>query len=172
MLEWHPAPGKDQPKTKEPTALSESVSAPPRSRKGKKKVVEDDPIENDDMYDMDDEPMMDEAQNRPIVITSRSTRSAADRAFPLATSANQQASSMSEHSDSATVLYQQMLALRNEVCPYHLLPTEVFTQPVLKIITKHNISEDEVLPDYTLQMLSATCPTGTRSLHRILACYF
>jgi hypothetical protein len=117
VLEWHPTSGKDQTKSKEPGGSSESVNAPPRSRKGKKKVVEDDPIENDDMYDMDDELTMEEIQDVPVVIASRSTRPMAGKASPLTSSTDKQALTLSEDIDPATALYQKMLALRNEVRP-------------------------------------------------------
>ncbi|KAF5330827.1 hypothetical protein D9619_005674 [Psilocybe cf. subviscida] len=174
VLEWHPTSGKDQMKFKEAAGSSESISAPPRSRKGKKRVVEDDPIENDDMYDMDDEPTMEEIQDVPLVIASRSTRSVAAKAPPLTTSTNQRPSPRSEQIDPVATLYQNTLALRNEQGPIseHLDPAAALYQKMLglrnEFMVERNISEDDVLPDDALQYLSATCPTDYESFRREL----
>lgn len=88
--------------------MAQSISAPPRSRKGKQKAMEDDPIElydddslSPDTFDRFDTPLRDDV---PDVAAKR-----AESSFV----AHPQLSSTTEQ--SAETLYKKMLALRASV---------------------------------------------------------
>jgi len=87
--------------------MAQSISAPPRSRKGKEKAVDDDPIElyDDDSlfldtFDRFDTPLQDDVPDVAIVRTESSI------AHPESSSTVEQ---------SAETLYKKMLALRTNV---------------------------------------------------------
>lgn len=93
------------------------MSAPPRSRKGKKKVViEDDPIEfSDDMYDMDN-PVTETDIPYPAAQTRAYSSNVVVSAIKLDATGTLKPPSRSA-SDPVEILYGKMLALRKEV--YH-----------------------------------------------------
>ncbi|KAJ3517802.1 hypothetical protein NLJ89_g284 [Agrocybe chaxingu] len=142
LVDWHPKPEKAPRQRKKAAGQFESISAPPRSRKGKQKAaLEDDPIEVfDDMYDMGDSPARLEsisaAPSRPTVkSTSNVTKPPSSTSMPLIS------------------------------LPH--LPTDPVSQ--LKITVDENLEDEEdVLDDTSLQYLSATCPIDYNSFKQEL----
>lgn len=105
VLDWHP---KEDKPLKPRKATTQSISAPPRSRKGKQKAVEDDPIElyDDDSpsldnYDRFDTPLLDDV---PDVAIGREEYSFVGH--PESSLTREQ---------SAETLYKKMLILRTNV---------------------------------------------------------
>ena len=105
VLDWHP---KEDKPLKPRKATTQSISAPARSRKGKQKAVEDDPIElydddspSLDYYDRFDTPLLDDV---PDVAVGREEYSFV--AHPESSSTREQ---------SAETLYKKMLILRTNV---------------------------------------------------------
>ncbi len=122
FVDWHPK-DKGSKQKKKTVNSGESISAPPRLKKGKQKaVVEEDPIDFfDDLYDMDDAPEASFAEStfsRPL-----ETRTASAPCISASTSGNTTYSlstatsgrDVEDNGDSAETLYKKMLALRNEV---------------------------------------------------------
>lgn len=114
VLDWHPKADKPLKPRK---AMAQSISAPPRSRKGKTKAVEEDPIEfyDDDSLSLDtfdrfDTPLQDDGPDIAVVQAESSLV------------AQPEPSSSAEQ--SAETLYKKMLALRANVsqsCRYFVL---------------------------------------------------
>ena len=105
ILDWHPKAGDKPLKPRKATA--QSANAPVRSRKGKQKAIEDDPIElyEDDSLSLDtfdrfDTPVQDDM---PDVFLARSQSLIAN---PESSSAVEQ---------SVEILYKKMLTLRTNV---------------------------------------------------------
>lgn len=122
IIDWRPTAGKaseKEPKQRKKAAAVEyTVSAPVRSRKEKKKAIEEDPIISyDDMYDddfdtsgFDNIPELNHCIppviERTTVPTSAST---------ITTRAKTKTTLDSLGPDPAQNLYQKMIALRDEV---------------------------------------------------------
>jgi len=114
ILNWRPKLESER-KSRKKKAVGESISAPPRSRKGKQKAaVEDDPIDFfDDMYENDDSVNPTGSTSLSTINNTTSYSSKTTTPFLL---------SPSSVSSSATpeILYEKMLALRTEVCSFCL----------------------------------------------------
>lgn len=93
-----------------------------RSKKGKQKVAEDDPIEFfDDLYDMDDDAdasCVGSVSSRTPVLHTPSTSSMTIQSSVPSNPGSSTASAVQfdDTSESAEVLYKRMLTLRTEVC--------------------------------------------------------
>lgn len=135
VIDWRPTTTSKgtvkQPKQRK-AAPTYVVDAPPRSRKGKKKAVEEDPIEcYDDMYadDLDDSHF----DNIPELSTpsALNIQSKYMAARSMATNIVQASSSvvmakapatLTSNGSDPMVLYKQMIKLRDDVSPaYYLL---------------------------------------------------
>jgi hypothetical protein len=111
ILDWHPKADKSLKPRK---ATAQSISAPARSRKGKQKAAEDDPIElyEDDSLSLDtfdrfDTPLQDDGP---------------DIAVPAESSLVADSDSSSAAEQSVETLYKEMLALRTNVSqPYQYI---------------------------------------------------
>ena len=116
ILDWHPKADKPLKPRK---ATAQSISAPARSRKGKQKAVEDDPIElyEDDSLSLDtfdrfDTPLQDDGPD----VTVRAESSLV---------VNSESSSAAEQ--SVETLYKEMLALRTTVSQPYQYRSILFT---------------------------------------------
>jgi hypothetical protein len=118
FVDWHPK-DKGSKQRKKTVNSGESISAPPRLKKGKQKaVVEEDPIDfYDDLYDMDDAPeasFAESTSSRPL-----ETRTASAPCISVSTSGISSTAmpgrDVEDNGDSAETLYKKMLSLRNEV---------------------------------------------------------
>ena len=115
IVDWHRKPDKGNNKPrKKGTEQVESISAPVRSRKGKHKAFEDDPIEFfDDMYDDLDDSCL--ATPSSDTLASRSLSAPPVTAVLSSSSVSMIDSRVAKTEES---LYQEMLILRREVCPH------------------------------------------------------
>jgi hypothetical protein len=119
ILNWRPKPEGER-RLRKKKVVGESISAPPRSKKGKQKAaMEDDPIDFfDDMYDNDDgvNPTGSTSLSTVNDATSYSSTNNTTRSFLLPPSSI--SSSATPEMDPA-VLYKKMLALRAEVRSFY-----------------------------------------------------
>lgn len=117
FVDWHPKPERGSKQRKKTATSGESISAPPRLKKGKQKAVEEDPIEFfDDLYDMDNTPETSFVERGSSRILETRTASALRMSTSISgnTTVNSD-QSMEDNGESAETLYKKMLVLRNEV---------------------------------------------------------
>lgn len=115
IVDWHRKSdkGNNNKLRKKATEQAESISAPVRSRKGKHKAVDDDPIEFfDDLYDMYDDPEV------SVSATLSSDTLVSSLSAPCMTAASSASSVTLVDTTMARTeetLYKDMLVLRREV---------------------------------------------------------
>jgi hypothetical protein len=115
IVDWHRKSdkGNNTKLRKKATEQAESISAPVRSRKGKHRVIDDDPIEVfDDLYDMYDDPEV------SVSATLSSDTLVSSLSAPCMTSASSASSVTLVDTPMARTeetLYREMLVLRREV---------------------------------------------------------
>jgi hypothetical protein len=113
VVNWHRKPDKGNNKLrKKATEQAESINAPVRSRKGKHKAIEDDPIEVfDDLDDMYDDPDV------SYLATASSDTLVSGLSVPCVTAAPSSSATLVDITISKTeeTLYKEMLILRREV---------------------------------------------------------
>jgi len=123
LVDWHAKPDRGNKQRKKTTAVGESISAPVRSKKGKQKVAEDDPIEFfDDLYDMDDDAdasfVGSVSSRTPVSHTPSTPSMTIQSSVPSNPGSSTAAVQFEDTSESAEVLYKKMLTLRAEVCVF------------------------------------------------------
>ena len=114
VVNWHRKPDKGNSKLrKKATEQAESISAPVRSRKGKHKTIDDDPIEVfDDLHDMYDDPDV------SYLATASSDTLVSSLSAPCMTTVSSPSSATLVDTTMAKTeetLYKEMLTLRKEV---------------------------------------------------------
>ncbi len=119
-MDWRRKPDRGNKQRKKTAGPGESISAPVRSKKGKQKATEDDPIQVfDDLYDMGDgadASYVDSISSRIHALHTPSTPSMTTQSSVPSDPGSSSAVQFEDTSESAEVLYKKMLALRAEVC--------------------------------------------------------
>lgn len=114
VVDWHPKPDKTNKLRKKATEQIQPINAPVKSRKGKHKATDEDPIEVfDDLYDMYDDPDI------SVYATASSDTLVSSLSAPCMTAVSSSSSVTMVDTLAAKTeetLYKDMLALRKEVC--------------------------------------------------------
>lgn len=114
VVDWHRKPDRANKLRKKATEQVDSISAPVKSRKGKHKVIDEDPIEVfDDLYDMYDDPDL------SVCATTSSDTLVSSLSAPCLTAASSSSSVTRIDTPAAMTeetLYNEMLTLRKGVC--------------------------------------------------------
>jgi hypothetical protein len=111
IVQWHRKPDKGNNKLrKKATEQAESTSAPIKSRKGKHKAIDDDPIEVfDDLDDMYDDPDV------SYLATASSDTLVSNLSVTTASSLSSATLVGTTMAKTEETLYKEMLVLRKEV---------------------------------------------------------
>lgn len=152
-----------------------------RSKKGKRKAIEEDPIDfYDDMYadDLDDShfdaiPELNVPSPAVVQNLSASTSIARPLSSTVATTSRTPPSPppqtttavpVDSDEDKVTVLYKKMLILRDKVYISgfgHYLFTLIRICVISQIMLETRLSDStDVFPDHVLALISAMCPEG------------